>query len=152
MPPYFFVFRMYGIPMKLKTLSAVLLFISAACAQAELVVIVNPSSPLTSISEDDVQQMFLGKKKDLGSGLLLPLDQPEGSDSRNHFYSEIIKKTEIQLKSYWSRLIFTGKGQAPQVIGEDADIINMIATNPNLIGYINAANLTDKVRAVYRHP
>ncbi|MCP5325128.1 MAG: phosphate ABC transporter substrate-binding protein [Oceanospirillaceae bacterium] len=115
-------------------------------------VIVNPSSPLTSISEDDVQQMFLGKKKDLGSGMLLPLDQPEGSDSRNRFYSEIIKKTEIQLKSYWSRLIFTGKGQAPQVIGVDADIVNMIATNPNLIGYINADSLTDKVRAVYRHP
>lgn len=123
-----------------------------AFTQAELVVIVHPGSPVTNMSEDDVLQIFLGKKKDIAGRLMLAIDQPEGSDSRQHFYGDIIKKTESQLKSYWSRLIFTGKGQAPQVIGNDADIINMVATNPSLIGYINASSLSDAVRAVYRHP
>jgi hypothetical protein len=55
---------------------------------------------------------------------------------RNDFYSSIVKKSEAQLKSYWSRLIFTDKGQAPTSLSGDASILEFVSGNLNAIGYV----------------
>jgi ABC-type phosphate transport system substrate-binding protein len=126
------------------------LFISTV--HADVVVIVNPNNAINALTEVQVRELFLGEKKMFNGGMLLPLDQTIGEAARTHFYTEVIKKSEAELKSFWSRLIFTGKGQAPLVIGSDNDILNIIAHNPNLVGYIDDTHLSDKVKVVYRHP
>jgi ABC-type phosphate transport system substrate-binding protein len=92
----------------------------------------------------------LGKKKDLGGVSVVPIDQGEGNPARTDFYANVIKKSEAQLKSYWSRLIFTGKGQAPQVVGGDAEVKNMVANNPNIIGYIDEGAVDGTVKVIYK--
>jgi hypothetical protein len=47
-------------------------------------------------------------------------------------------------------LIFTGKGQAPQVVGVDADIKTMVANNPNIIGYIDEAQVDATVKIIFK--
>jgi hypothetical protein len=122
----------------------------ASLAQAGAVAVVGASSPIGASSGPDVVKVFLGKKKDLGGVSAIPVDQEEGTVTRNDFYSSIVKKSEAQLKSYWSRLIFTGKGQAPQVIGNDADIKSMVANNPNIIGYIDEAQVDATVKIIFK--
>lgn len=133
-----------------KLLAALTLIGCFTAAQAAPVVVVGKSSPIGASNEDDIVKAFLGKKKDLGGVSVVPIDQGEGNAARNDFYANVVKKSEAQLKSYWSRLIFTGKGQAPQVVGGDAEVKNMVATNPNIIGYIDESAVDGSVKVVYK--
>lgn len=133
-----------------KLLTALTLTGFMALTQAGSVVVVGSSSPIGASSENDVVKAFLGKKKELGGVSVVPIDQGEGNPARNDFYANIVKKSEAQLKSYWSRLIFTGKGQAPQVVGGDAEVKSMVASNPNLIGYIDESAVDGSVKVVYK--
>jgi len=133
-----------------KVLTALTLVSCVTFAQAGAVVVVGKSSPITASNESDVVKAFLGKKKDLGGVSVVPIDQSEGTGARNDFYANVVKKSEAQLKSYWSRLIFTGKGQAPQVVGGDSEVKNMVASNPNIIGYIDEAAVDGTVKVIYK--
>jgi len=132
------------------TLTSLILLSFTTIASAEVAVIVGKSSGFSKLDADDVVKIFLGKKKDIGGTPVLPVDQSEGTGARNDFYSNVVKKSESQLKSYWSRLIFTGKGQAPQVVGGDSDVVSMVATNPNLIGYVDAAAVSGDVIVIFK--
>ncbi len=133
-----------------KLLAALTLAGFVAIAQAGPVVVVGKGSPIGASSESDVVKAFLGKKKDLGGVSVVPVDQAEGNPARNDFYANVVKKSEAQLKSYWSRLIFTGKGQAPQVVGGDGDVKGMVASNPNIIGYIDESAVDGSVKVIYK--
>lgn len=129
--------------------AALLLLASAAAYADEVVVIVHPSNPLTEISVDDVKKIYLGKKKFFpGGGAVVPGEQPKNTKSRKFFYGGIIGKTEAKLKSYWSRLIFTGKGTPPKVIGFDRVVKEWVAANPNAIGYIMRSEVDDTVKVL----
>lgn len=131
------------------------IFISACMltglsANAGVVVVVGADSPVNSASESEVIKVFLGKKKDLGGVQMVPVDQTVGEGSRTEFYSTVVKKSDAQLKSYWSRLIFTGKGQAPQTIGSDMDVKSMVSSNPNLVGYMDEGAVDSSVKVIYK--
>lgn len=138
----------------MRCIDALLILLSLTCTalHADVVVIVSSKTPINTLNEEQVRELFLGETKTINGNLLLPLDQTLGENSRNYFYTEIIKKSEAELKAYRSRLIFTGKGQAPLVIGTDAEMQHMISNNPNLIGYSTATGLSSSVKVVYRHP
>jgi hypothetical protein len=123
---------------------------SMSMAHAGAVAVAGASSRLGAASSADVVKVFLGKKKNLGGVTAIPVDQDEGTAARGDFYTSIVKKSEAQLKSYWSRLIFTGKGQAPQVVGGDGDIKNMVANNPNIIGYIDESQVDATVKIIFK--
>ena len=131
-------------------ITTLILLLAASFASAEIAVVVGKSSGFGKVSGDEVVKIFLGKKKEIGGTPILPVDQSEGSAARNKFYGSVVKKSESQLKSYWSRLIFTGKGQAPQVVGGDADVKGMVSSNPNLVGYIDAGAVDGTVKVIYQ--
>lgn len=104
-------------------------------ATAEVKVIVNSSVRVT-VTMQDIEDIFLGKQTTLPGGIkVAPVDQAE--DIRNEFYKKIAKKDPAQLKAYWSRLIFTGKGMPPKELASDAEVIRYVANNPGAIGYVS---------------
>jgi ABC-type phosphate transport system substrate-binding protein len=133
-----------------KLITTLALTAGISMAHAGAVVVAGASSPLAAASSGDVVKVFLGKKKALGGVSVVPVDQSEGAGARTDFYSNVVKKSEAQLKSYWSRLIFTGKGQAPQVVGGDADVKGMVASNPNLLGYIDEGAVDGTVKVIFK--
>lgn len=125
----------------------------AAAAQAEVAVIVHPSSPTASMTEDDIGKLFLGKAKSFPSGdAAVPINQNEGSAVRDKFNDAVVKKNSSQLKAYWSQLVFTGKGTPPKDAGDDAEVKKLVAANPNMIGYIDSGAVDGSVKVVYKIP
>ena len=115
---------------------------------AELAVIVHKSNTDT-LTRDHLQMIFLGKTKGFPSaGKAIPLDLPENNATRSVFLQKIAKKTQAQFTAYWAKLMFTGKGVPPKIVESDADAIALVATNPNIIGYVDASAVTDDVRVV----
>ncbi len=135
---------------KLSQLFIVALFSTLFVAKswAEVVVIVNPSVSAT-VSTKDISRIFLGKSKSLPGGhKVKPLSLSDGNAARDEFKEKVLKKSNSQLKSYWSKLIFTGKGQPPKELGSDADMIAKISSDPGSIGYISKESVTDAVKVL----
>ena len=112
---------------------------------AQLVVIVHKDNPNILITEKELGKLYLGKLKKFPDGSsAIPIDLARGT-AKKDFYDKIIKKNEAQLRAYWSRVIFTGKGQPPQ---QTQSAVSLVASNPNLIGYDDISNVTDRVKVI----
>ena len=127
---------------KLQTLSAVTLACFAlSSAAADLVVIANPAvGPLT---KDQVADLYLGKNQ-----AFTPVDQAEGSAAYAEFYKKATGRDVAQVKSTWSRIVFTGKGQAPKQLPDSAAVKKAVAADPKGVGYIEKSALDATVKLV----
>ena len=131
---------------KIRSLLACTLFFvgtqSASSASGELAIIVNSNNQVAEITAEQVASIFLGKTRRLPDGTkVIPIDQFEGEKPRAEFYNKVVQKSQSQLNSYWSRLIFTGKGQPPFAVTGDSEVLEFIASNPNMIGYVDLATI-----------
>lgn len=116
---------------------------------ANIVAVVSAKSQIGHLTPAQIADIFLGKNNRLPSGeVVVPVDQEEGSRSRDQFYFQITGKSPDQIKAYWTRLIFTGKALPPKVITDGAQLKKFIATNPNAIGYIDSALVDDSVKII----
>jgi ABC-type phosphate transport system substrate-binding protein len=128
-----------------------LMAMASSVAFAEISVIVSNSNPNSAIDQTTVSKIFLGKTKSFPDGSqALPVDQDEGRKTREIFNTSILGKSDSQLKSYWSRLIFTGKGTPPKQSGTGMEIKTLVANNPNIIGYIDSSAVDDTVKVVHK--
>lgn len=125
---------------------------AALCHSAtagELVVIVSSKSPVSSLRQEQVADIFLGQVASLpGMAEVVAVDQVIGSPERDEFYSKVTSKTRPLVKAYWTKMIFTGRGQPPKEVGNSAAIRKLVADNPGLIGYIDKSALDASVKAV----
>ncbi len=132
-------------------LAMAMTFFVGALANAEIAVIVSTSNANSALDQDTISRVFLGKTSNFPDGSqAIPVDQNEGSASREAFNDKVLGKSSSQLKAYWSRLIFTGKGTPPKESGSDADIKNLVAKNPNLIGYVDSSVVDSSVKVVFK--
>lgn len=119
-------------------------------AMAETAVIVSSSNPNAAMDADTISRIFLGKTSNFPDGsAAVPIDQNEGSAVRDGFTDKILGKNASQLKAYWSRLIFTGKGTPPKEAGNDAAVKALIAANPNMVGYVDSSVVDGSVKVVF---
>ena len=119
------------------------LWLGAAPAfAAEIVVIVNPKNPATRMFSEQAAQFFIGK-----SSLFTPVEHTDGA-LRNEFYQKVLGKDSTQVKSIWSKLVFTGKGTAPKEYGSSAEVKKAVASDPQAIGYIEKSAVDDSVKVI----
>jgi ABC-type phosphate transport system substrate-binding protein len=136
----------------IKILTAALLM-TVSLVQAEVAIIVNNSVSVQSITVDEAANIFLGKVNELPGGIrMVPIDQEDGQKVRAEFYNKVVKKDAAQLNAYWSRLIFTGKGEPPKKMADNADVLALVAANPNIIGYVDASAVNSSVKVLLRVP
>ncbi|MBV1884752.1 MAG: phosphate ABC transporter substrate-binding protein [Gammaproteobacteria bacterium] len=135
--------------MRTITLSVLLMISVSMTTYADIVVVVHPDNPLTQASNAEVSKIFLAKTKTFSNGEKIKLlDLEEGHELRDQFYQSVANKTPSQVKAYWSRLIFTGKGQPPQVLLDSDEIVEAIEEDANGIGYIDPDSVTDSVKVI----
>ena len=133
----------------LPVLLCALLAASPVQAGAEVVVIVSAKSPVAALRPDQVADIFLGHLASFpDGGQAVALDQQVGSPQRDEFYVKVAAKTRPLLKAYWSKMIFTGRGQPPKEVPTSAAVRKMVADNPGLIGYIDRSELDPSVKPV----
>jgi ABC-type phosphate transport system substrate-binding protein len=130
-------------------LLALTLSLAAFSAGADVVAVVSSKSTVASLSKSQTADIFLGKASRFPNGLLaVPIDLPEESTEREEFYAKIAAKTPSQIKAYWSKIIFTGRGQPPRAVANDQAMKSYISAHPEAIGYIDATMVDDTVRVL----
>ena len=118
---------------------------------AEVAVIVHPSNS-NVIDEAFIKKAFTGKIKSFGNGdSVIAINQENGNKSVEEFNEKLLNKSSSQLKAYWSKQIFTGKGTPPKELSNNDEVIKLVSTNPNLIGYIDSTAINSTVKVVGKY-
>ena len=132
-------------------LSAALL-LSSAIAHSEpvVVVVVSASSPVAKLDKEQVANLFSGKSSSFPDGsAAVPIEQADGAPAHEEFHKSITEKSASQLKSYWSKMIFSGKGTAPKEVASNAELLKLLAGNPAMIGYVDKNALDKTVKVIF---
>lgn len=120
---------------------AALVLGGAGASAADLVVIANPAvGPLT---KEQVADLFLGKSQQFN-----PIDQAEASPLYAEFYKKATGRDVAQVKSTWSRIVFSGKGQPPKQVPDSAAVKKAVAADPKGVGYVEKSAVDGTVKAV----
>jgi ABC-type phosphate transport system substrate-binding protein len=132
-------------------LSSVILslsMISSVWVHAEIEVIVHPSNA-AAMDKDAIKRIFLGKTRAFpGGGEAVPVSLKEGSAESAEFTKGVLSKTPKQLKAYWAKMVFTGKGTPPRQMDDAGKLVELIAANPSLIGFVPAGSASGNVKVV----
>jgi len=123
---------------------------AASLANAGEVAVVNPKNPISTLSKDELADIYLGNAKNFpGGSSAVPLDLPEGAAGRQDFHKTVTGKNETQFKAYWAKMVFSGRGVPPKEVASDAEVKSMVAGNPNMIGYIDKSAVDGSVKVVF---
>ena len=116
---------------------------------ADLVVIVSARAPVPALRADQVADIFLAEASRFPDGSeATAVDQNIGSALRDEFYDKVANRSPALMKAYWTKMIFTGRGQPPREVAGNAAVRRLVAENPGTIGYIERSALDPTVRAV----
>ncbi len=134
--------------MKTKTIILGMSLFLANAALADIAVVVHPSNN-SAVTQDFVSSVYLGKTKSFEDGKqIVPVNQ-SGTTMEEDFNKKVLNKSSSQMKAYWSKLVFTGKGTPPKDVKSDADVVSLVSENPATIGYVDSSAVTDKVKVVF---
>ena len=122
--------------------------LASSVVHAEVAVIVNASNT-NSVASSDISRIFLGKMKSFNDGSsAVPVNLKSTLATRGEFEDKALGKSSSQVKAYWSKQLFSGKGKPPKELASDADVINFVSSTPGAIGYVEASNVNDSVRVI----
>jgi hypothetical protein len=120
--------------------------------QAEIAVVAPADSPIQSLTVQQVANLFLSKTNRLANGQKAKLIEIRNHRLRNEFYRQISNKTQNQLKSYWTTLIFTGKGRPPKALSSRQEMITYMENNATTVTYLDSREVTQKMKVLLRIP
>jgi len=131
--------------------------LSMLCAQsyaaAEVVIIASKSAPVSSISADQAKSIFLKKSVTFPDGSsVVAVDLPADNAVRDEFYQKATNKNANQVKSYWAKRVFTGKGTPNDTQNSESAVKSWVASGANHIGYVSSGAVDGSVKVLLRLP
>ncbi|HET8705135.1 MAG TPA: phosphate ABC transporter substrate-binding protein [Pseudomonadales bacterium] len=124
------------------------LFLLPIDACAEVVVIVNQDNKIQSLTASQLRDIFLGQSSEFPDGdIAIPADLPDGGP-RDEFYLKYAEKSPQQMRAYWLKVLYTGKGVPPQKMPSADALKKLVAKNQGAIGYIEQKDVDNTVKVV----
>jgi ABC-type phosphate transport system substrate-binding protein len=132
--------------MNKRLLAALALFLLFSTARADAAdaagvkVVVHATNALDSITKAKVADLFLKRVTRWENGrAVTPVDQSEKSAARAAFTRELLGKEVLWVKSYWQKMIFSGRATPPAELSSDTQVLELLRTNADAIGYVGAS-------------
>lgn len=124
---------------------------TATYAEEHVAVIVHPSRTVT-LSRAEVARMYLKKQRFWDDGApIVVINRESGSGARELFSERVLGSDSMRLAAYWNEQYFQGIFP-PATLSSGAAVKKFVASEPNAIGYINAAEVDDSVRVILPLP
>ncbi|MCM2129716.1 hypothetical protein [Larsenimonas rhizosphaerae] len=120
---------------------------SLARADSSIVLITNKDTALDSITTETARAVFAMRLRSLPDGsaahvFVLPDDNPLHDD----FCKQVLGVYPHQLRLAWDRAVFSGTGQAPNVVESVEEMMEKVAALPGSIGYVQKGQADERVR------
>lgn len=126
------------------------LFALAHSAQADTLIVTARAGAIGTLDRQEAERLYLGRTAVLADGTPVALaDLPPGN-VRDNFYQALTGKNPLQIRTYWSRIVFTGRALPPKEAASAAQLRSWLVANPNMIGYLTDADVDDSLRVLVR--
>ena len=117
---------------------------SAWAGDDALVVIVNASNPVESLSLGDLKKLFLSDKSrwDTGKSVATVM-LAAGAPERAAFLKVVCHMSDADFAKYFVQAAFTGKDVSPpKEVGSARDVKSVVGGSPGAIGFVRVSELT----------
>jgi len=123
-------------------LTSILLF-----ASNDMVVVTN-TSVVEKLSKSEVKRLFLSKTNKVHNINIKVVELSENGE-KDKFYKQISGKSKSQLRSYWTRLIFTGKARPPKQVNNMQELLKEMKKSEVIVTYLPKNKVTKQMKIVY---
>lgn len=114
--------------------AAIFLLLAFQFANAAGIVVISNSN--TSVSADEVRDIFLGEKQFAGNTKLVVIDNAALQSS---FLSQVLHMDAAKYNGIWTKKSFRDGLTPPAVKSGDAEVIEYIKRTPGSIGYVSSS-------------
>jgi len=120
---------------------------SIAAAQ-EVIVIANPNVPVSSLTGDEVKDIFLAKKTQWDNGRKINFVTLKNCDTHREFLKQYLQKSSSQFERYFRTLVFTGKGSIPKAFDTEEQLVGFVSGTDGAIGYVSSGTATGSTKVL----
>ena len=115
-----------------------MLLFSSGIAWADMVIIAHRDVPETTITEKELQEIFLGKRVQWKDNTTIHPVTVKETELHKAFLKQYVKKSIAKWNAHWKRLVFTGNGTPPQQFKAEQELLEYVAKTAGAIGYIDS--------------
>jgi ABC-type phosphate transport system substrate-binding protein len=119
-----------------------LMFNCVAVKAQEVTIVANSSVKATSVSADELRDVFTGDKTSLKDGSHVTPVTLKAGPVHEAFLKKYVGKDDSAFRAGWRSLVFTGQGSMPKTFDTEAALVDYVAANPGAIGYISPGAAT----------
>lgn len=116
-------------------------------AYAGFSVVVNPASPISTADKAEIKSVYLNKSKKIAGQMVKPVLN-SNEEVKKKFLKSVVKKNPRAFRSYWTRLIFSGKASPLKSAGDDSGVKQWISNHADGIGFIDSNSVDDSVKVI----
>lgn len=132
-------------------LATLLLLLSAAAipqnSDFDVEVIVTPSLASVTLDRSFLRAVFTMRVRQWPDGTPIRVFVlPDDSPLSDQFYREQLGTYSYVLRRAWDRMVFTGTGFAPTVVGSEAEMIQRVRATPGAIGFVRKREASSQQR------
>lgn len=121
---------------------------SSAHGGDEISIIVNPSVSANSLSQSDLRPIFQTTKTSWAGGKALPLNLPNGDDTRKGFDAAVLGLDPDRVARYWVDRKIRGGNPPPKNIPSAGMVVKVVASKDGAIGYVPSSAVNGSVKVV----
>ena len=97
----------------------------------------------------DARAIYLKQKLFWRDGQpIIPINLEAGSDGRERFSERVFGQSSRRLARYWNQRYFEAGEFPPATLASEEAVLRFVSQNPNAVGYVTAASLSDSVTVV----
>lgn len=122
---------------------------NAIAREAPLFLVANPDVATRWLNRDTTRAIFAMRQRTWPDGQAVRVYVLNNSDPVHaRFTKEKLAVYPHQLQLAWDRMVFSGTGQAPNRVADQAEMLKHVATTPGAIGYLEREYLDDSIQVI----
>ena len=119
-------------------------------AASDVAVVVHPANPQSDVSNVELTRIFrLDQQHWQAGGRVYLVLREAGAPQKDVVLRRLYRMDNLELKQFWLGKLYRGEiASFPRVVSSDALVKQIVSRAPNAIGFIDAADLDDTVKAL----
>jgi ABC-type phosphate transport system substrate-binding protein len=114
--------------------------------------VVHPNNPVTTLERRFLEDAFLKKVKTWPGGeVIRPVDREPGSEVRQRFTEEVLRRPLSAVRAYWQQRIFSGRDLPPPELETDEQVAAYVRKHPGAVGYLSGKASVEGLKVLPVH-
>ncbi len=121
---------------------------SSSAWAADFKVIANESVSDNSISKDALSAIYMGSSTTWPSGKSVKACQLKNGTAVTKAFLKSVGIRPKSFKRHWRKMLFSGNGVPPAVLGSDAEMLEFVQNNEGSVGFVSAGAEVSGVKEI----